>query len=118
MVIKQISDKLFLLKQKNFLQKELKRLEKQYLLTRNFPEYGTSEDDNIQEVERVQENLGLQKNVKNMIRDVKQALKKIEKNKYFVCDDCKKEIEQNRLKAFPAALVCVACANKKFKKSK
>lgn len=117
MVLKKLTNKLFELKQKNLLAKELKQLEKQYKLTRNFPEYGTSEDDNVMEVERVQENLGLQKNIKNMIRDVKIALRKIEKGKYGICDECHNQIEEGRLKAYPAASLCVTCAAKKFKKN-
>lgn len=111
-----ISDQLFLRKQKKLLLAELKRLEEQYKLTRKFPEYGTSEDENAQEVEKVQENLGLQKNIKNLIRDVKSALVKIDKSKYGICDECGKPIENGRLKAYPAADLCVTCAGKKFRK--
>jgi len=116
MVLKNLTNKIFVLKQKRLLLKELHRLDGQYKLTRNFPEYGTSEDENVQEVERVQENLGLQKNIKNMTHDVKIALRKIEKGKYGECDDCKGPIEESRLKAYPAAALCVSCASKKFKK--
>jgi DnaK suppressor protein len=116
MVLENLTNKLFVLKQKKFLLKELRRLEEQYKLTRNFPEYGTSEDENVQEVERVQENLGLQKNIKNMIRDTKNALRKIEKGKYGYCESCKGQIEEGRLRAFPASNLCVTCAGKKFKK--
>lgn len=115
-LIKNIQDKLFLRKQKKILEKELKRLEEQYKLTRKFPEYGTSEDENAQEVERIQESLGLQKNIKNVIRDTREAVKRIERNKYGVCEECHGEIEGGRLKAYPAATLCVSCANKKFKK--
>lgn len=118
MVLKRLTNKIFELKQKNILNKELKRLDEQYRLTRNFPEYGTSEDDNVQEVERVQENLGLQRNLKNMIRDVKIALRKIDKGKYGICEECKNQIEEGRLKAYPAAALCVTCASKKFKKTR
>jgi DnaK suppressor protein len=115
-VIKSLTDKLFLIKQKNILVKELKRLEDQYKMTRSFPEYGSSEDENAQEVERIQENLGLQKNIKNVIKDTKEAIKKIDKNKYGECESCKGPIEPGRLKAFPAASLCVTCVSKKFKK--
>lgn len=116
-VFKKITDKLFVAKQKNLLEKELKRLEEQYKLTRNFPDYGTAEDENIQEVETIQESLGLQRNIKNMIRDTKDALKKIEKDKYGICESCSGPIEDGRLKAYPAASFCVTCANEKFKKN-
>ena len=73
-MLKKISDTLFIRKQKKILLRELTRLENQYKMTRKFPEYGTSEEENAQEVEKFQENLGLQKNLKNLIKDVKEAL--------------------------------------------
>ena len=115
-VFKSFSDKLFLRKQKKLLGKELKRLEEQFKITRKFPEYGSSEDENAQEVEKIQENLGLQRNIRNMIKDTKEAIRKIEKGKYGVCENCKGQIEPGRLKAFPAASLCVTCAGKKFKR--
>lgn len=116
MVFKTLTDKLFIMGQKRNLEKELKRLEEQYQLTRKFPEYGTSEDENIQEVERFQENLGLQKNMKNLIKDTKDALRRIENGKYDVCESCKQPIEQGRLKIYPAASLCVSCSSKRRKK--
>jgi len=117
-VIDNLAHKLFTRKQKKLLQKELKRLEEQYKVTRNFPEYGTSEDENAQEVEKIQENLGLQNNLKNMIRDTKDALKKIDKGKYGSCEVCGEQIEEGRLKAYPAAALCVTCASKRLKMKK
>lgn len=115
MVFEAIDNKLFILKQKKVLENELKRLEEQYKLTRSFPEYGTSEDENIQEVERFQENLSLQKNLKNLIKDTKAALKSIEKDKYGICESCGAQIEQGRLKVCPAARACVSCSVKSRK---
>lgn len=115
-VIKKISDNLFLIKQKNILEKELDRLEEQYELTKKHPEYGSSDDENAQEVEKIQENLGLQRNLKNIIVDTKEAIKKIENNKYGICESCHNNIETGRLKAFPVASLCVTCVNKKFRK--
>ncbi len=115
-MLKKISDKLFLRKQKKILLSESKRLDEQYQLTRKFPEYGTSEEANVQEVEKLQENLGLQKNLINLKKDVKIALSKIDKGKYGICDECKDQIEQGRLKAYPAANFCVTCASKKFRR--
>lgn len=111
-----ITDRLFIRKQKKILQKELKRLDEQYKITRKFPEYGTSEDENAQEVEKIQENSGLQKNIKNLIRETKKALAKIDKASYGICEACKIPIEQGRLKAYPAADLCVTCAGKKFRR--
>lgn len=115
-MLEKISDTLFVRRQKKLLLRELKRLEEQYKLTRKFPEYGTSEEENAQEVEKFQENLGLQKNLKNLIKDVKEALAKIEKGKYGICDNCKERIEPGRIKAYPAANLCVTCASRRFHK--
>ncbi len=115
-MLKQISDNIFIRKQKKLLEKELTHLEEQYKLTRKFPEYGTSEDENVQELEKFQENLSLQKNIKNLIRDTKKALLKIDKDSYGRCEQCRGPIEQGRLKAYPGADLCVTCANKKFRK--
>lgn len=115
-MIKEISNALFIRKQKKILQNELQRLMEQYKLTRKFPEYGTSEDENAQEVEKFQENLSLQKNLKNLIRETKGALAKIDKDKYGVCEQCGAPIEPGRLKAYPAAALCVTCVTRKFRK--
>lgn len=115
-MLKKIQDTLFLRKQKKILKEEAERLESQYKITKKFPEYGTSEDENIQELEKFQENLSLQKNFKNLLRDTKKSLVKIDKGTYGTCEECKNSIEQGRLKAYPAADLCVTCANKKFKK--
>lgn len=115
-MLEKIANKLFILSQEKNLKSELRRLEEQFKLTRKFPEYGTSEDDNIQEVERFQENLGLQKNLKNLIKDTKGALKRIENGKYGICESCGVQIEQGRLKVYPSASVCVSCSNKKRRK--
>lgn len=116
-VFRNLSDALFLRKQKKILITELVRLEDQYKLTKKHPEYGSSDDENAQEVEKIQENLGLQKNLKNIIRDTKVALKKIDKGNYGSCELCKGPIEPGRLKAFPVASTCVTCSNKRFKKN-
>ena len=111
-MLEQIANKLFVLGQENMLKNELKRLENQMLLTKKFPEYGTSEDENIQEVERIQENLSLQRNIKNLIKETKDALKRIEKDKYGLCETCGEQIEKGRLKVYPAASLCASCSKK------
>lgn len=115
-VLKNLSDALFLRKQKKILTAELSRQEEQFKLTKEHPEYGSSDDENAQEVEKIQENLGLQRNLKNIIRDTKVALKKIDKGNYGTCEVCKGAIEPGRLKAFPVASTCVTCSNKRFRK--
>lgn len=40
------------------------------------------------------------------------ALKRIEKGLYGVCQDCGEKIPPRRLEAYPAAALCVACKSK------
>lgn len=115
-VFKNLTDALFLRKQKKILETELVRLEEQFKITKEHPEYGSSDDENAQEVEKIQENLGLQRNLKNIIKDTKEAIKKIDKGKYGLCEVCKGRIEPGRLKAFPVASKCVTCSNKRIRK--
>jgi len=115
-MLKKIMDKIFVMKQKAELEKQLAQFEDQINLTKKFPEYGTAEDDNIQEVERFAENLNLQKSLKNLIKDTKDALKRIEKDKYGICSACSNEIETGRLKVYPSAEQCASCASKRRRK--
>jgi len=107
------AENMFVAKQKANLEKELKRLEEQFKSTKKYPEYGNSDAENAQEVEEFQQNLGLQKNLKSIIKDTKLAIKKIESGKYGSCESCKGLIEQGRLKAYPAATLCVTCVSKR-----
>jgi len=49
------------------------------------------------------------------LKEVEEALEKIKKNdgSYGKCEQCQKEIELDRLKANPAAKICLKCANQK-----
>lgn len=46
------------------------------------------------------------------LKDIKDALEKIEANNYGVCETCGNQIEEDRLEANPAARTCKACMNK------
>jgi RNA polymerase-binding transcription factor DksA len=43
------------------------------------------------------------------LKDIKRALEKMKKRKYGICEKCKREIERERLKANPAAKLCLKC---------
>lgn len=102
------TQKLYLLKEKVRLEQELKEME-------NFPQYGDSSDDNTEEVEDFTTSQGVEKNLLEMLSDVKKALSKIEKGEYGLCENCggKVLIGEERLKAFPAATTCIKCDNTK-----
>ena len=106
-MLKKISNKLFLIKQKRALLKEKKRLEKDLEQTKKFPQFGDSEEANASEVELFEKYKGLEKRLKAQLEEVKKALERMEKGKYGVCEQCKGLIEDGRLKAYPAAATCV-----------
>ena len=47
-----------------------------------------------------------------LLRDVDDALARIEEGTYGVCEGCEKEIPKKRLGVFPSARYCVACKEK------
>lgn len=55
--------------------------------------------------------------VKNSLQEIlektKQALLALKKGKYGKCQNCGKMIEPDRLKAMPAAILCMSCSKKK-----
>jgi DnaK suppressor protein len=60
--------------------------------------------------------LGLASDERKVIYELDDALKKIEEDSYGICEECKKLIAKNRLKAVPHARLCVKCQQKKEKK--
>lgn len=46
------------------------------------------------------------------LSDINKALVKMEGDKYGICENCGKEIEEDRLEVNPAATTCKECMNK------
>lgn len=51
------------------------------------------------------------------LREISDALKRINDGSYGVCDNCKEQIPRKRLEVFPSARHCVACQSA-FEKKK
>ena len=64
---------------------------------------GTDPDENASEVEEYVDNLGLEQNLEGQLKDVNDALTKIEQGNYGICEETGKEIALDRLEAYPAA---------------
>jgi DnaK suppressor protein len=64
---------------------------------------GTDEDENASEVEEYVDNLGLEQNLEAQLKDVRDALAKMEAGTYGVCEATGQAIETDRLVAYPAA---------------
>lgn len=64
---------------------------------------GTAPDEHASEVEEYVDHLGLEQNLEAQLKDVSDALAKMEKGVYGVCEKTGKEIALDRLEAYPAA---------------
>lgn len=66
-------------------------------------EIGTDMEDNTTEVEGYIDNLGLEATLEAQLRDVNDALEKMEKGTYGICEKTGEQITIERLMAYPAA---------------
>lgn len=62
-----------------------------------------------EEVEEYEAKLPVEHALEIKLRDISLALKKIEKDKYGICEKCKKSINAKRLEICPEARCCIAC---------
>lgn len=96
-----------LLEEKSRLEAELGRFAKSTGVEGSYEtqieNIGTDPDENATEVEGYVDNLALESNLEGQLKDVTLALHKMEQGTYGVCEDTGKEINPERLKAYPAA---------------
>ena len=114
-------DKEFITERKKDLLSEKERLEKELgiIATKegdnyktNFPDIGDEEEDNELEVSEYDQAIDAKNKLQGLLEETKEALEKIENNTYGYCDNCKEEIDPERLKAYPAAKTCIKCENR------
>lgn len=103
-----------LLEQKNKLEKELSKFAKKNPdieddYDAKFPNYGDKEDENAAEVADYVVNISLEENLERELRDVNQAMERLEENEYGICKYCKKPIQEERLAARPTSSSCMSC---------
>ncbi len=75
----------------------------------DFPDHGDSEDENAAEVAEFSDNLSLESELEDGLKDIKSALKAIENGTYGQCKYCKQVIDVQRLLARPTSTSCIAC---------
>ncbi len=110
---------------RNKLEKEKERLEKELLSFANkdkkiegdwdtrYPKFEASEgtlEEAADEVEEYSNLLPVEHLLELKLVDVNNAIKKIEKGKYGLCEKCGKEIKEERLKISPEAKNCLQCS--------
>jgi len=69
-------------------------------------------DDKADEVQEYDNKLSLEYSLELKLKDVSMALDKIAEGKYGFCENCKKEISEDRLLACPEAKTCLNCHKK------
>ena len=71
-------------------------------------------DENATEIDSYGNLLAVEHALELRLKEVGEALEKIKKNdgSFGKCEKCQGEIELERLKANPAAKLCLSCANK------
>ena len=77
-----------------------------------FPDFGDKADENAQEISEYTTNLATDKVLEKALRDIENALKRIDDNEYGVCKYCKKSIGEKRMLARPVASACIDCKTK------
>lgn len=78
-------------------------------VTDEFPDYGTKEDENAEEMATYETNVRLEETLQGELRDIVKALSTIDDKTYGVCKYCKKPIAEERLRARPTSGSCVEC---------
>lgn len=81
-----------------------------------FPDFGvktpdfSAEEDQIEEYE---ETLPVEYALETDLQKINNALERIKKGNYGLCQNCHKKISRNRLKAYPEADICLKCTKTK-----
>jgi RNA polymerase-binding protein DksA len=109
-----------LIEEKERLEKELGGFTKQNIHNKTdykakFPNLGSESDENAKEVQGFEVNLNMENTLEKELRDVNNALKRIDEGKYGHCYNCNEEIPEARLEARPTASTCIKCKTE-FKK--
>ena len=102
-----------LTKEKERIKEELGRIAKPakaaYDYTTTFNDIGDDEDENATEVEEYTDNLALESVFEKQLKEISEALEKMEASNYGKCENCGANIPIERLKAYPAAKTCSNC---------
>jgi DnaK suppressor protein len=74
-----------------------------------FNNIGDDEDENASEVEEYTDNLAIETVFEKQLKEITEALEKMELGTYGKCENCKNDIPIERLRAYPAAKMCFNC---------
>ena len=71
-------------------------------------------DEKAHNVEEFEKERGVEQSLELRLKEINEALHKINSGIYGVCNRCKSPIEEKRLQAIPVAKLCVSCAMGKY----
>lgn len=79
-----------------------------------FPDFGLSQstDEDALEVQAYENNLSVEYALEIRLQKINQALEKIAKGTYGICDNCDQPIDERRLEAMPETMTCTKCQKK------
>lgn len=104
-------------KEKNAIEKELKRFAKADKKIKGdydtiFPDLGTQKDANALEVTIYGDTLPVEYNLETRLLTIEQALERLKNKQYGFCLKCKKPIDEKRLEIIPETEFCLNCKQK------
>ncbi len=85
------------------------QLERIVVTEQDNPGYSTHIADDASEVYENAKNHALRQNLQRLLGQVNDALEKLDKGTYGLCEDCGGKIDHARLKALPYATLCIQC---------
>lgn len=100
-----------LLEEKSRIEGELSRFAKKTGVAGEYEtrheELGRDEDENATETEMYVDNIALEESLERELGETDKALARMEEGNYGTCHVCGKDIEEGRLRAYPAADDCM-----------
>lgn len=102
----------YLLNKKKELEKELSRFAEKTSKDNwetKYPQMNNPEEDKVDEIEEYENILPVEKSLEEKLKDVNEALEKIEKGEYGKCSECGAMISEDRLNVLPEARTCDIC---------
>ena len=73
------------------------------------PQYGNGDDEFVQETSDHLANITMEHILEDKLKQIEEALEKIENNTYGICEKCNKQIELKKLKINPSTDYCIKC---------
>jgi RNA polymerase-binding protein DksA len=92
----------------NHLEEEAVRKSKDEAATMDISNFADLGTDNYEQ----EFDLGVLESHGETLREIDEALERIENKSFGICDACSKPIPKGRLTAMPHARLCIACRNK------